>query len=580
MATLSHCFKPFCNHLWKRKSLLLAIVIVVSFGLVIIQYRDVTSSPLSSSSSLSSAVLYGPSSVKQMEANMFNLTQNRAVLPKPLHVNSINEIPGAAASEPFSVINIGDGEPSDEVTRTRRNKIREMLKFAWDNYAKYAWGENEFKPLSRRAHHGSIFGREKIGLTIMDGMDTLFIAGLKDEFNAAREWVESSFTLENFGSDLSVFETNIRLVGGMLSCYALTGDKLFLEKADYVAAKLLPAFNTPTEIPYALINLRTNSAKNYFWASSSASILSEIGTLHLEFVYLSELTKKAVYAEKVMKIRDHLDSMEKVNGLYPNYINPKTKKWGHHHISVGALGDSFYEYLLKAWIQSGGEDEKARRMYDEAIDAIQKNLLKTSKGGLSYFAELKYDRIEPKMDHLACFIGGLISLGAQSLAPEEKVKAMKVAEDVTNTCHESYIRTAVGLGPECFRFTADLEATASQSERYYIQRPELIESYFYLWRLTKDPKYREWAWEAAEAFEKHAKVIGGYSGLRNVYELNSQKDDVEQSFLFAETFKYLYLIFSDDNFISLNEWVFNTEAHPLPIKGKNPAYPSQDGSSE
>lgn len=139
------------------------------------------------------------------------------------------------------------------------------------------------------------------------------------------------------------------------------------------------------------------------------------------------------------------------------------------------------------------------------------------------------------------------------------------------------IELIVSLLDWFYRFTDELDAKASRSESYYIQRPELIESYFYLWRLTKDPKYREWAWEAAEALEKHAKVIGGYSGLRNVYDLQSQKDDVEQSFLFAETFKYLYLIFSDDNYLSLNEWVFNTEAHPLPIKGKNPAYPSQDG---
>lgn len=115
------------------------------------------------------------------------------------------------------------------------------------------------------------------------------------------------------------------------------------------------------------------------------------------------------------------------------------------------MGDSFYEYLLKAWIQSGGEDEKARRMYDEAIGAIEKKLLKKSNSGLYYFAELKYDRLENKMDHLACFSGGLIALGAQALPTEEKIKALKVAEDVTNTCHESYIRTAVGLGPECFR---------------------------------------------------------------------------------------------------------------------------------
>jgi len=124
------------------------------------------------------------------------------------------------------------------------------------------------------------------------------------------------------------------------------------------------------------------------------------------------------------------------------------------------------------------------------------------------------------------------------------------------------------------RTPAEAEAVAArQNEKYYILRPEVIESYFIMWRTTHDPKYRDWAWEAAQAIEKNCRVDGGYSGLRNVYDINSPKDDVQQSFLFAEVLKYLYLIFSTDDLISLDEWVFNTEAHPLPVRGKNPAYP-------
>ena len=101
----------------------------------------------------------------------------------------------------------------------------------------------------------------------------------------------------------------------------------------------------------------------------------------------------------------------------------------------------------------------------------------------------------------------------------------------------------------------------------------MIESYFYLWRLTHNNKYREWAWNATQAIEKYCRVNFGYNGIRNVYNTNTSKDDVQQSFFLAETLKYLYLIFSSDDLISLDQWVFNTEAHPLPIIGKNPAYP-------
>jgi mannosyl-oligosaccharide alpha-1,2-mannosidase len=114
------------------------------------------------------------------------------------------------------------------------------------------------------------------------------------------------------------------------------------------------------------------------------------------------------------------------------------------------------------------------------------------------------------------------------------------------------------------------------NERYYILRPETIESYFVMWRLTHDQKYRDWGWEAVQALETHCKAPGGYSGIKNVYHANVLKDDVQQSFFLAETLKYLYLLFSDDELISLDEWVFNTEAHPLPIKGHNKFYRSSN----
>jgi hypothetical protein len=125
-----------------------------------------------------------------------------------------------------------------------------------------------------------------------------------------------------------VFEFNIRFIGGLLSSYALTKDPVLLQKADDFAAKLLPAFDTPTGIPYALINPSTGVVKNYGWASGGSSILSEAGSIHLEFVYLSHATGKSIYRDKVMRIRDFLDKTSKPNGLYPNYINPKNGLWG------------------------------------------------------------------------------------------------------------------------------------------------------------------------------------------------------------------------------------------------------------
>ncbi|XP_034480007.1 mannosyl-oligosaccharide alpha-1,2-mannosidase IA isoform X3 [Drosophila innubila] len=461
----------------------------------------------------------------------------------------------------------------DLIDYEKRSTIVKMMEHAWHNYKLYAWGKNELRPLSQRPHSGSIFGSYDLGATIVDGLDTLYIMGLEKEYKEGRDWIERKFSLDNISAELSVFETNIRFVGGMLTLYAFTGDPLYKEKAQHIADKLLPAFQTPTGIPYALVNTKTGMAKNYGWASGGSSILSEFGTLHLEFAYLSDITGNPLYRERVQTIRQVLKEIEKPKGLYPNFLNPKTGKWGQLHMSLGALGDSYYEYLLKAWLQSGQTDEEARDMYDEAMLAIMDKMVRTSANGLTYVSDLKFDRLEHKMDHLACFSGGLFALGAATRQNEHTDKYMEVGKGITNTCHESYIRTPTQLGPEAFRFSDAAEARALRSqEKYYILRPETFESYFVLWRLTHDQKYRDWGWEAVLALEKHCRTAHGYCGLRNVYQQEPQKDDVQQSFFLAETLKYLYLLFSDDSVLPLDEWVFNTEAHPLPIKGANIYY--------
>ncbi|XP_055909813.1 mannosyl-oligosaccharide alpha-1,2-mannosidase IA isoform X3 [Eupeodes corollae] len=471
-----------------------------------------------------------------------------------------------------NLLNFTDKDPS-LIDYEKRNKVKQMMIHAWQNYKLYAWGKNELRPLSQRAHSGSIFGSYDLGATIVDGLDTLYLMGLEKEYREGRDWIERKFSLDNISADLSVFETNIRFVGGLLTLYAFTGDPMYKEKAQHIADKLLPAFQTPTGIPYALVNVKTGMSKNYGWASGGSSILSEFGTLHLEFSYLSDITGNPLYRERVQTIRQVLKEIEKPKGLYPNYLNPKTGKWGQLHMSLGALGDSFYEYLLKAWLQSGQTDEEARQMFDEAMTAIIQRMVMTSPSGLTYVTDMKFDRPENKMDHLACFAGGLFALGANTRQNEHTEKFMEVGRGLTNTCHESYIRTPTKLGPEAFRFGEAAEARAMKSqEKYYILRPETFESYFILWRLTHDQKYRDWGWEAVEALEKHCRTPHGYSGLKNVYQDVPQKDDVQQSFFLAETLKYLYLLFSDDSLLPLDEWVFNTEAHPLPIKGANIYY--------
>jgi len=468
---------------------------------------------------------------------------------------------------------ITGGEDPDSTAKERREHVKGMMKHAWDNYVTYAWGKNELRPVSKRGHSASIFGSSSMGATIVDSMDTLYIMGMTDAFEKGKEWISNNLDMNQMGGDVSVFETNIRYLGGLLTAYAFTGDEMFKQKAAHICDKLLPAFDTPTGIPYALVNMRGGSAKNFGWASGGSSILSEFGTLHMEFAYLSDITGNSVYREKVEKIREVISQVERPKKLYPNYLHPKTGKWGQQHTSVGALGDSFYEYLLKEWLRSGKRDAQAKKMFDEAATDIEEMLIQKSASGLTYIAEWKYGRLEHKMDHLACFAGGMYGLAAAEEKDANSDRWMEIAKGITNTCHESYDRTDTKLGPEAFRFSDAVEARAlKQNERYYILRPETVESYFLMWRLTKDQKYRDWGWEMVQALDKNCKVDGGYSGVRNVYQVGGNKDDVQQSFFMAETLKYLYLLFSDDDLIDLKQWVFNTEAHPLPVRGVNTFY--------
>ncbi|XP_006883565.1 PREDICTED: mannosyl-oligosaccharide 1,2-alpha-mannosidase IC [Elephantulus edwardii] len=464
-----------------------------------------------------------------------------------------------------------ESKESQSRVRAQREKIKEMMQFAWQSYKRYAMGTNELRPLTKDGSEGNIFGGLS-GATIIDSLDTLYLMELKEEFQEAKAWVEESFHL-NVSGEASLFEVNIRYVGGLLSAFYLTGEEVFRIKAIKLGEKLLPAFNTPTGIPKGIVNFKSGSNGNWGWATAgSSSILAEFGSLHLEFIHLTELSGNPIFMEKVRNIRKVLRKIEKPFGLYPNFLSPVSGNWVQHHVSIGGLGDSFYEYLIKSWLMSAKTDIEAKNMYYEALEAIETYLLNVSPGGLTYIAEWRGGVLDHKMGHLACFSGGMISLGAEDAKKEKRAHYRELAAQITKTCHESYARSDTKLGPEAFWFNSGREAMATQlSESYYILRPEVVESYMYLWRQTHDPIYREWGWEVVLALEKYCRTEGGFSGIQDVYSSMPNHDNKQQSFFLAETLKYLYLLFSEDDVLSLEDWVFNTEAHPLPVNHTNSA---------
>ncbi len=125
--------------------------------------------------------------------------------------------------------------------------------------------------------------------------------------------------------------------------------------------------------------------------------MAEFGTLSLEFQYLSDLTGNKIFEEKIAKINSALADMQKDKNLYYNYLHPTTGKWCVKHATIGALADSFYEYLFKIWVYN--HKQQALDTYITAMNAVRDTMLVTSKGNLTYFGEYQNGKITQKMDH-------------------------------------------------------------------------------------------------------------------------------------------------------------------------------------
>lgn len=305
-----------------------------------------------------------------------------------------NVIINATKAEKFS---------NDTLARERREDIRDAMKHAWSGYRKYAWGKDELKPLKKegRDNYGGM------GTTLVDSLDTLWLMGLYEEFWEARDWVRDELDHDTV-SDISVFETTIRSLGGLLAAYDWSGDTVFLEKADDLGSRLVRAFESPTGIPYGNTALNRNHSYNTEWTGES-SILAELGTLQLEFRHLAKATGKRHYADKANKVFEVMKMIEPSHGLYPIFVKNEGKEpvFSYDKISFGAMGDSFYEYMLKVWIQGGKTESMYRGMWDRSMDGLHKYLLqKSTPSGLYYLADLVDKKLDHKMDHLACFMGG------------------------------------------------------------------------------------------------------------------------------------------------------------------------------
>lgn len=542
---------------WKRFSSLQRTVILISILCTVYIFFQIFSSPESKSEFIENI----PTKNKGLIPVLIPRDQDEDFVVKktPKLVE-----PSLKPRQPGGVLRKG-AYKSQGPTNERMDAVVGAFNHSWKAYKKYAWGKDELLPQTRSSSRWF-----DLGLTIIEALDTMYIMDLKEEFKEARDWVEKSLNLD-VNSNVNLFECTIRVLGGLLSAYHLSADQLFLDKAKYLGDRLMPAFHSNSPVPFSDVNLMSGQARSPSWSSESTT--SEVSSVQIEFTDLSRLTGDDKYEKVAMKVSEHLHNQWKKQGLVPIFINPSTGRFRQTAtITMGARGDSYYEYLLKIYLQTG--NTQARDDYIESMKGVEELLMReTSASKLLYLGELLGgSSFSPKMDHLVCFLGGNLALAAKfGLNPE---KFFDFGKRLTDTCIQFYTRMATGLSPEIVHFkmaagssVAD-EMFVKTADSHNLLRPETVESLFYLYRLTGNTTYQDIGWDIFQAFEKYTKLENGYTSIGNVQNTkNVHPRNKMESFWVAETLKYFYLLFgTDPSYISLDEFIFNTEAHLLPYR--------------
>lgn len=471
-------------------------------------------------------------------------------------------------------------EAKDPKLLTRRNAVKAAIAHAWDAYATSAWGRDELLPLSRSGADNFSPG---LGTTIVDSLSTLYlVGGLDGRYDAARKWVRDHLDFSQVGRVI-VFETVIRILGGLISVYHMSGDEMYLTKAEELGARLAASFETPTGLPWPRCYLNETGRCESHNAMGDALYLAEVGSVQLEYRALSHHSRHPL-SKRMRQVTEDIISSLQVAGsltarlegphavLLPYALSRTSGNYSTNMVTTGAPADSYFEYLVKVWVQGGRKEKVYWNLFARVVDSMVSIGSYTSRHGDRIMRDVLPSQdgtlhFSHKMDHFTCYIPGMIVLGLDGLDKSEMKRRKQwelLAEEITETCFKMYVKSPSGLAGEHIRLGNEDEWRMSGG---YQLRPEAVEAFFYMYRHTKKEKYRDYAWSVFEQIERHCRLEGGgYAAIRTARTRHPKKEDVMHSFLISETFKYIYLIFGDDeNEMRLDTWVFNTEAHPLLI---------------
>ncbi|KAJ3605288.1 hypothetical protein NHX12_027338 [Muraenolepis orangiensis] len=428
-----------------------------------------------------------------------------------------------------------------------------MFDHAYGSYMKYAYPADELMPLSCR---GRVRGLEpnrgdiddslgKFSLTLIDTLDTLVVLNKLDEFEDGVRKTLKDVRLDN-DVVVSVFETNIRVLGGLLGAHVMAdmlrqrGERMqwyrdeLLYMAKDLGHRLLPAFNTTSGLPYPRVNLRYGVLNPLSRTGTESDTCTACaGTMVLEFAALSRLSGESVFEKR-----------QRGSDLVGTVINIHNGDWVRRDSGVGAGIDSYYEYLMKAYILLG--DDVFLERFNIHYSAIMKYI---SQPPLLLNVHMHNPTVSVRtwMDSLLAFFPGLQVLRGD-LKPA--IETHEMLYQVTK--QHKFL-------PEAF--TTEFRVHWGQ----HPLRPEFAESTYYLYKATADPYYLRVGQSIVEKLNAYARVPCGFAAVQDVR--TGTHEDRMDSFFLAEMFKYLYLLFSEKSELpfDIDDYIFTTEAHLLPV---------------
>ena len=423
--------------------------------------------------------------------------------------------------------------------RALADDVRSEMRWAWHNYRERAWGKDQIKPISG-SFESFPLKNHHLGLSLIEALDSLWVMALDDEFRAGVDWVKANLDFDVDG-EVSVFETSIRLVGGLLSAFHACGDPVLLAKGRDLTDRLLPSFAaSPVGIPHRYINLKTGALRG------RETNPAETGSFIPEFGFLSRTTGDDRYRAAAKRALESMFERRSKLDLLADKIDCMTGEWKSRRATIGPPSDSYYEYLWDGWDLLGDGD--CLRMYRTCTAAILKHQ-RLLRGGNLWFANVDFETGRPldtEQDELGSFYGGLLAQSGNA------------AMGAAHTRTWAKVQARYGVLPESID-TTDIGALSKRNDL----RPELADAAFNHWLVDRREEWRHIVRDHYLAMKRWNKARYGYADLSDVSATPKAQSDHCPGYWWSEQMKYYYLIFADTPRVDYRSLYLSTEGNVL-----------------